>query len=192
MLRTDHQVAGRGRLDRRWDAPPRANLLVSILFRDVPEHPGELTRRVGLAALDACTACAGVVPALKWPNDLVLGDRKLGGILAQRSPSGPVVVGLGLNVGWAPSEAARLGDAISPRHVLAALLAAYDALPTDVDARYRERLSTLGRRVRVELPNSEIHGTAIDVERDGRLVVLDTCGVTQRLDVGDVVHLRPA
>src|SRR5688572_8299595 len=86
VLRTDHQLAGRGRLDRRWDAPPRANLLVSILFLDVPEHPGELTRRIGLAALDACRACAGVEPTLKWPNDLLLdtagtGERKLGGIL---------------------------------------------------------------------------------------------------------------
>src|SRR5688572_4438780 len=118
VLRTDHQVAGRGRLDRRWDAPPRANLLVSMLFRDVPEHPGELTRRVGLAALDACGSCAGVAPTLKWPNDLMLGDRKLGGILAQRSPTGPVVVGLGLNVGWAPPGAACLGAGMSPRSVL--------------------------------------------------------------------------
>ena len=162
-----------------------------MLFRDVPVHPGELTRRVGLAALEACRSCAGVAPTLKWPNDVMLDDRKLGGILAQRSPTGPVVVGLGLNVGWAPPEAACLGGGTTPREVLAALLTAYDTLPTDIDARYRDPLATLGRRVRVELPSSEIHGTAIDVERDGRLVVLDTCGVTHRLDVGDVVHLRP-
>ena len=56
MLVADHQTAGRGRLDRRWDAPPGANLLVSLLFHDVPAQPGELTRRVGLAAVDAVPA----------------------------------------------------------------------------------------------------------------------------------------
>ena len=58
MLVADHQTAGRGRLDRRWDAPPGANLLVSILFHDVPAHPSELTRRVALAAVDACAAAS--------------------------------------------------------------------------------------------------------------------------------------
>ena len=53
VLVADHQTAGRGRLDRRWDAPPGANLLVSILFHVVPDPPGELTRRVGLAAIAA-------------------------------------------------------------------------------------------------------------------------------------------
>src|SRR5680860_1148352 len=55
---TDHQTAGRGRLDRVWTAPPGANLLVSMLFRAVPDHPGDLTRRVGLAAVDAARRVA--------------------------------------------------------------------------------------------------------------------------------------
>ena len=59
---------------------------------------------------------------------------------------------MGLNVGWAPDGAARLGDGIDPLDVLRALLAAYDALPADVGGRYRAALVTLGRRVRVELP----------------------------------------
>jgi BirA family transcriptional regulator, biotin operon repressor / biotin---[acetyl-CoA-carboxylase] ligase len=104
VLVTDHQTAGRGRLDRRWDAPPGANLLVSMLFRDVPDPPVALTHRVGLAVVDAARDIAGAVEqhvdvSLKWPNDVLLGGRKLAGILAQRSPDGPVVVGLGLNVG---------------------------------------------------------------------------------------------
>ena len=59
VLVADHQTAGKGRLDRRWDAPPGANLLVSILFHDVPPDPGELTRRVSVAAVDACRELAG-------------------------------------------------------------------------------------------------------------------------------------
>ena len=143
-----------------------------MLFRHVPDPPGELTRRFGLAALEACRRTAGV-RGLKWPNDLVADGAKLAGILAERVPSGPVVVGLGLNVGWAPPRAARLGDGIEPLDVLAvAMLAAYDELPGDVFERYRSRLVTLGQDVRVELPAGHIEGRAVDVERDGRLVAL--------------------
>jgi BirA family transcriptional regulator, biotin operon repressor / biotin---[acetyl-CoA-carboxylase] ligase len=191
VLMADHQTAGRGRLDRRWDAPSGANLLVSLLFRDVPVHPVELTQRVSLAAVDACRSVAGVEPVLKWPNDLLLADRKLAGVLAQRSPDGSVVVGIGLNVGWAPDGAARLDGTHQPLEVLMAMLAAYDELPADIGPRYRDALATLGCRVRVELVGAVLEGTAIDVETDGRLVVLDACAVTHRIDVGDVVHLRP-
>lgn len=192
VLVADHQTAGRGRLDRRWDAPAGDNLLVSILFHDVPPHPSELTRRVALAAVDACRAVAGVDVALKWPNDLLVGDAKLAGILAERNAAGAVVVGMGLNVGWAPEGAARLGPPHTPADVLAALLTAYDALPADTHERYRAALGTLGRQVRIELPSGFLEGTATDVEADGRLVVIDTCAVTHRLAAGDVVHLRPA
>jgi BirA family transcriptional regulator, biotin operon repressor / biotin---[acetyl-CoA-carboxylase] ligase len=192
VLAADHQTAGRGRLDRRWDAPPGANLLVSILFRHVPAAPGEFVRRVGLAATDAARELSGLDVGLKWPNDLVVDGAKLAGILAQRAPGGEVVVGLGLNVRWAPPGAVRLGDRLAPATVLAALLEAYDRLPSDITQRYRERLHTLGQWVRVELPDAEIVGRATDVEPDGRLVVLDECGITHRLDVGDIVHLRSA
>ena len=190
-----HQTAGRGRLDRRWDAPPGANLLVSLLFRDVPAAAHELTWRVGLAACAAAEQVAGVTPTLKWPNDLLVDDRKLAGVLAQASFGAPggaaIVVGIGMNVRWAPEGAARLGKGVDPLDVLAALLAAYDALPADVLPLYRQRLGTLGRAVRVELPGGEVlNGRAVDADPDGRLVVLDACAVTHRLDVGDIVHLR--
>jgi BirA family biotin operon repressor/biotin-[acetyl-CoA-carboxylase] ligase len=203
VLRADHQTAGRGRLDRRWEAPRGANLLVSVLFVEPPVVPARLTQAVGLAALDAIETEAGADLtgrlALKWPNDLLLDDRKLSGVLAQRSPhTGAVVVGLGLNVGWAPDGAASLrGDLgldVEPAALLDRLLHALDAVlgAHDLAERYRERLSTLGARVRVELPGGDaLVGTAIDVDGDGRLVVDD--GATRTvLDVGDIVHLRPA
>jgi BirA family biotin operon repressor/biotin-[acetyl-CoA-carboxylase] ligase len=197
VLVAEHQTAGRGRLDRRWEAPAGANLLVSILFHDVPRQPSELTRRVALAAADACRELAGIDVALKWPNDLLVGEAKLAGILAERNADGSVVVGMGLNVGWAPPGAARLATSetdpsLTPDVVLAAFLAAYDALPADCHERYRAALGTLRRRVRVELPAGFLEGTAVDVEPDGRLVVVDTCAVTHRLAAGDVIHLRPA
>lgn len=190
VLVTAHQTAGRGRLDRRWDAPPGTNLLVSILFRTVPEPPVELTHRVALAAIRAVRAVAGVEARLKWPNDVLVDGRKLAGILAQRVDDA-VVVGMGLNVAWAPEGAARLGPAYEPGAVLHALLRTYDELPADVSEAYRAALATLGAAVRVELPGAVLDGRAVDVDPDGRLVVLDACAVTHRVDVGDVIHLRP-
>lgn len=204
VLVADHQTAGRGRLDRRWDAPARVNLLVSILFRTVPTPASELTQRVGLAAVDACRSAAGVEAELKWPNDVLVGDRKLAGILAQRAADDSIVVGVGLNVGWAPEGAASLRHSASSRRtesaagvpsplaVLAALLAAYDSLPDDIGLRYRAALATLGRRVEVQVPGGRIDGRAVDIDHLGRLIVVDAEGLTHRLDVGDVVHVRDA
>jgi BirA family biotin operon repressor/biotin-[acetyl-CoA-carboxylase] ligase len=192
VLRADHQTAGRGRFDRRWEAPPGSNLLASILFRVVPADPGELLRRLGLAAVHAARPLTSSDVALKWPNDVLLDGRKLAGLLAQRADDGSVVVGIGLNVTWAPDGAAKLGDELRPAGVLVAILEAFDALPHDIDGAYRDELATLGKRVRVELPTGDIVGTAVDVERDGRLVVVDECAISHRLSIGDIVHLRPA
>jgi BirA family transcriptional regulator, biotin operon repressor / biotin---[acetyl-CoA-carboxylase] ligase len=192
VLFADHQTAGRGRLGRRWEAPPGSNLLVSILFRTVPDEPSELTRRLGLAVVHAASALGVTGAGLKWPNDVLIDGDKLAGILAQRAVNGSVIVGVGVNVGWAPDGAARLGSGHSPADVLRAVLTAHDDLPADIAGEYRSNLVTLGMRVRVERPNDDVVGTAIDVEADGRLVVLDECAVTHRLDVGDIVHLRPA
>jgi BirA family biotin operon repressor/biotin-[acetyl-CoA-carboxylase] ligase len=196
VLVAAHQTAGRGRLDRRWDAPPGANLLVSMLFRHVPRHLHELTQRVALAAADAAERTAGVRAELKWPNDLLVDGAKLAGVLAQASgaPGSTeqvVVVGIGVNVGWAPEGATRLGDAVAPLEVLAALLSAFDELPADIAPLYRSRLGTIGRQVRVERGDGVLEGRAVDVEADGRLVVIDDCAITHRIDTGDVVHLRP-
>lgn len=111
----DHQVGGRGRRGRSWVAPPGSSLLVSLLFRPrlAASRLGLLASICGLAAADACLAVAGVRPGLKWPNDLVVADRKLAGVLAEADLEGgaarAVVVGVGLNVRWpagTPGEAA--------------------------------------------------------------------------------------
>jgi len=108
VARADHQSAGRGRLGRRWEAPPGANLLASVLLRP-PLELDEFhlcTAAVALAAVTACVAAAGIEPSIKWPNDLLVGERKLAGILAETVGAGEadaqraLVVGLGLNVGW--------------------------------------------------------------------------------------------
>ena len=208
VLATDHQTAGRGRLDRRWDAPPGTNLLVSMVVAPIPAVPAEVTHRVGLAAVAAVRRflATDVAPTvgLKWPNDVLLDGRKLAGILAQRVPGrNAVVVGMGLNVGWAPEGAAALGlltddaladSVVTPPRLLRALLEEFDALPRDVSALYRDALVTIGRLVRVELPGDApaLLGRAVAVDDSGRLVVVDADEMSHDLDVGDVVHVRQA
>jgi BirA family biotin operon repressor/biotin-[acetyl-CoA-carboxylase] ligase len=209
VLVADHQSAGKGRLGRTWDAPPGASLLVSILL--APGLGGgvlhRLTQATGVAAVDACEATAGVRPELKWPNDLLVGGRKLAGILAetviQRGQVVGVVVGIGVNVNWPaelPAELAGVMTALNHEAgrdvdrdaLLDALLAGLAA--TDWDAladAYRARLGTLGQRVRVDLGTVDVVGTAVDVTDAGELVVEADGGSRHVVSAGDVVHLRP-
>ena len=208
VLRADYQSAGRGRLDRTWEAPRGANLLVSLLFRQIPERLHVLTQVVALAAASVAREECGVDVVLKWPNDLLIGTEKVAGILAQAAPvdeSGHipfVVVGIGCNLAWAPPGAASLASSgwttpMTPAQFLEHMLPRIDALlALDDEAMHSEylaHLATVGSHVKVEMPNGEfITGRALSVEPDGRLVVLDECAMTHRIDTADVVHLRPA
>jgi BirA family biotin operon repressor/biotin-[acetyl-CoA-carboxylase] ligase len=181
VVAAGHQTAGRGRRGRTWESRPGSALLVSVVLRPAPAL---VTLAAGVAAAEACEAVAGVAVALKWPNDLLRGEAKLGGILSELV-GGAAVVGLGVNLGWAPAGAARLGAGVDPMALLHAYLAALDA-GGDVLARYRGRCATLGRRVRVELPGGAVEGVATDVDPEGRLLVDG-----RAIAAGDVVHLRP-
>lgn len=199
VLRTDHQTAGRGRLDRRWDAPTGTNLLASMYLDAAESTAVDLMHRVGLAIVAAVSELEPTdsTVGLKWPNDVLLHGTKLAGVLAQRSTGAPgIVVGFGVNVGWAPHGAARVHDldiSVTPASLLERVLDAFDALPADISASYRARLQTIGQRVRVELPGSvNVSGQAIDVDGDGRLMVRLDDNEVRLFDVGDVVHLRLA
>jgi BirA family biotin operon repressor/biotin-[acetyl-CoA-carboxylase] ligase len=216
VLRTDHQTAGRGRLGRTWEAPPGANLLVSILFRGVGEPAHRMTQLLGASCALVLRREFGIAAGLKWPNDVVVsradGDVKIAGILAQVGVVASdgrvdVVVGMGLNVGWAPppeiapatcvrNESANASSAL-PHDVLMKILDTFDELESmtvdEAFATYESLLTTVGKRVRCELPDGEnITGRAVGVEADGRLRIVDECAVTHRVDTADVVHLRSA
>ncbi len=211
----DHQTAGRGRLDRRWLAPPGTSLLVSVLLRPAvaTEHWHLVTVAASLAVADALEKLAGIRVGLKWPNDLVVDDRKIAGVLAESSLGGPggpaLVVGLGCNVDWheMPDELRDLAtacNAVSDRPVdredlLVEFLRSFEVMYAGLgDGAARERLrqrerqhsTTLGRRVRVEQPDGVVVGTAVDLTTQGALVV--DCGAGRKVfAVADVVHLRP-
>lgn len=160
----DHQSAGRGRLDRHWEAPEGTALLVSFVL---PLNP-LLSLAAGVAAAEACGA--GV--RLKWPNDLLLEGRKVGGILVETT-SAKAICGVGINLTWAPEGAAMLSQ---PRDELLAKLRAaihiWSSTPADaVVTRWRQLSESLGRRVRLTMGSQIVEGTAEDISPKGELII---------------------
>ena len=160
----DHQTAGRGRHDRRWEAPPGTALLVSFVLDPRPL----LSLAAGVAAAEAC----GPQVRLKWPNDLLLDGRKLGGILIEATPQ-KAVAGIGINLTWAPDGAAKLGQPrdevlMRLRDQIAAWTAATDETILE---RWRKLSATLGRRVRIEVAGQVTEGVAEAVGPRGELIV---------------------
>lgn len=207
----DHQTAGRGRLQRTWVAPKGSALLMSVLLRPPPPAAHLAVTAVACAAAAACRTVAGFEPGLKWPNDLLAGDRKLGGVLAEASTRRgqvvAVVVGLGLNLHRPTARPPDLQLIATDLDTWAAHPVSRDALlealleelgrryPPKADAlmnEYRKRCVTLGQWVTVELPDRTIAGTAFAIDDGGRLEVATDDGHTISVDVGDVIHLRPA
>jgi BirA family transcriptional regulator, biotin operon repressor / biotin---[acetyl-CoA-carboxylase] ligase len=208
----DEQTAGRGRRGRTWTAPPGSSLLMSVLVR--PELPIERVHVVSLAAAlalrDAVTAVTGIDVGLKWPNDLIVGDRKIAGVLAEADVASDgsvqaVVVGLGCNVDWPsiPTELEgiatacnlEVGHPVDRAVVLEAFLDKLSSRLRELDrvpADYRAALDTIGRQVRVDLGDRQIEGAAVDLDDAGRLIVMTGEGTRTTVAVGDVVHLRDA
>lgn len=227
----EHQTAARGRLDREWSAPARSGLTFSMLLRpsdvtpDVmpdlqvglpplasvavpPARWSLLPLVVGVGIASALRRVAEVDIGLKWPNDLMIGDRKLAGILAEVVDDA-VVVGVGLNVTVREAELpvptaislALAGASTTDRDTLlrAALRGTGDEYlawrrvegdgELSVLPRYRELCVTLGRDVRVDLGGDSLEGRAVDISADGSLVVETSAG-RRSVSAGDVVHVR--
>lgn len=205
----DHQTAGRGRLDRTWETPPGSALTFSVVVDPgLPDHDWPLLPlAVALAVADGVRRCADVPAVVKWPNDLLVEDRKVAGILLERVAGADgrplAVIGIGINVGLAEADlpvptatslaiagsgADRLDVFAAVVPSLATVLGALADEPQAVLERYRTECDTIGREVRVSLPDGEeLTGTATGLDRSGRLLVGD-----RAVGAGDVVHVRPA
>ncbi len=211
VLLAEHQTAGRGRLGREWVTPARSSLTVSFLLvpRDVDaERWPWLPLLTGIATAAAVRRVTGVEVELKWPNDVLVGGLKLGGILLERVEHDGVaaaVVGIGINcaqeaeelpVPEATSLALVTGAPVDRSVLWAALVeelaTRYDAWRSGATMRaeYLELCRTPGQDVRVVVPGGEVLGTAVDVDENGRLVVRTQTG-DERLGAGDVVYVRP-
>jgi BirA family transcriptional regulator, biotin operon repressor / biotin---[acetyl-CoA-carboxylase] ligase len=212
------QSAGRGRLDRRWVAPPDRSLAASLLVRaDLTDADrGWLPLVAGAAMRDAVASVLleGAAVTVKWPNDVLVGGRKICGILCQVAADGSVVVGAGVNLTFAAEElptptstsltlegaigdAADLADRVLSAfrsdllEAVRALVAGAAAAET-VRSRVRAACDTIGRRVRVELPDGDVvEADATGLDDEGRLLVTGTERLSA-VSVGDVTHLRYA
>ncbi len=212
VLIAEFQDSGRGRHERSWVSPARAQIAMSILVRlggiDAAVL-GWLPLLTGVAVVDAVRATTGLDANLKWPNDVLIEGRKVAGILAEvASGSGEpaVVVGVGLNVSLTEAElpvphavSLELAGArdVDRTELALALLRAFakhfdewrtaDWDVTALAAAYRDRCATLGAQVRAELPGGEVlTGVATDIDPSGRLIIGD-----RAVTAGDVTHLRP-
>lgn len=214
LVLADEQTAGRGRLDRKWVAPVATSLLFSLLFRprESPRGPGVAshsplcyTMICALAVRDVAAQRLGIPIGIKWPNDLLHGGRKLGGILTEISSGGAgapyVIVGIGLNINWDPSGAAfdhpatSLSNAAGRpvergeflRAVVEAIADRYARLGAGESPvkEWEAALDTIGREVIVDLQGERLVGPAVGVDTDGALLVRTGDGV-RRVVAGDV------
>lgn len=210
VLLAEEQTTGRGRRGRGWVAPKYSSVMMSVLVRPLVEQSrwGWLPLLTALAVVDAVGAL-GVQAGIKWPNDVLIAEAKLAGVLCEvvQTPEGPcVVAGCGINVHQRadelPSSAATsvfAAGGVADRELLAVeYLVAWErwferwvANDPNVHTRYVERSSTLGSEVQLDLPDGQVmHGTATSLDRNGRLVIRSD-GVERAIAAADVVHLRP-
>jgi len=201
------QTAGQGRLGRSWISEPGSSISLSLLLR-----PRDLERKSWLTLMMAAAVRATVKavvpdsnPLIKWPNDVLVSERKISGILA-KAIDHEVVLGVGLNLrtqASAPETAIaleELGCQLSFDDVLFELLTQFRAryakfqsdatwAISDVVAECREHSATLGSRVMALLPGgSKLEGVAIDVDADGNLLVESESIHT--ISAADIIHLR--
>ena len=205
LVAAGHQTRGRGRLDRSWLDEPGA-LLFSIVLRPSlePERGGLLALLAGASMAGALRQATGAAITCKWPNDLLDGQAKVGGILAgsvvREGILGFVVIGVGVNLS-APPDVAGAGalDGGDPAEVLGAFLETFarDYAPSAegfaglVLERFRAVCSTFGQEVRATTTDGRlVVGEAVDVDVLGGLVVRSGTG-TETVRFGDVEHLRP-
>lgn len=211
----ESQAHGRGRLGRRWESPAGKGLWLSILLRPVL-HPSAATQLTVMAAVAGSRAIAeqtGLVPEIKWPNDLLLKGRKFGGILLELSAEldhvRHVVLGIGLDVNVTPADlpapiqsvatslAIELGRPVDRPALAAALLEkldeAYGQLRhggfSALAEEWEEQCSTLGRRVSIRTGPREITGTAEALDPEGALLLRTEHGRLERIVGGDVTLL---
>ena len=213
LLISDYQTDGRGRKDRKWDAPPGRNLIFSVLLH--PKWPSErhqlVTPALALATVEVLENF-GLRASVKWPNDVMIelgGHKKIAGILAEyvHQENPVLVVGMGLNVGWphqkdsAPPNSTSLtacGIEKDRSELLIEILKNFEERLIEISSEngdrtfrqaYIAKSSTIGNQVKVEHVKGDTIGKVIDIEKDGSLIIENEDGITS-ITEGDVIHLR--
>jgi BirA family biotin operon repressor/biotin-[acetyl-CoA-carboxylase] ligase len=215
-LITEFQTAGRGRLDRKWQAAPGSSVMASVLLRPSFKDDSAIgwLSLMMAEAIKSALAEVGIEPKIKWPNDVLVKGQKISGILAEaNSDLSAVVVGFGINVnqsaqelptGSATSLLVEGATSLDRDSLLAQTLSHFqqlyldfveaggDALASGLRAKIIESSATIGELVEVSFPDgSSAVGEAIGIDEGGRLQVLSSTK-TLTVSAGDVLHLRTA
>lgn len=214
VVLAEEQTSGRGRKGRLWHSPRGEGIFLSVLLRPPGDalEVARLTLVAGVAVVEAVEATTGVRLGLKWPNDLLYGGAKVGGILTENTSGGQVIIGIGINANQTefPSELKnkatslllaaghpvdRAAIAVALLQHLEALYGAFlgGALSSILDD-WRRYSVTLGQRVRVVIDQDVLEGVAVDIDDHGALILeVEEEGVarTERLWAGEITMLRP-
>jgi len=209
VIATSNQTAGRGRMDRMWSMDPGVGVALTVVIsRTAVGSPLHLTRlplstAAGLARIIADLAPDGVNVAVKWPNDVLIGGRKVAGILIESLDTDRLAIGIGINLTGVPDGLlADTATSLSAEGVSLAAATLVPALAESVLHRAQgvdedmlladlyNAIDTIGRQVRIELPDGRfVTGRATALGTTGSLIV-DTGHGTEELVAGDVTHLR--
>jgi len=206
------QIKGRGRMGRIWASPKSKGIYISIILRPqlLPNEAAKLTLLSAVAVSEAIRDTTGLLSYIKWPNDILINDRKLGGILIEMDAEMDIVkfaiIGIGINVNskraHLPDKATSLkeenGEAVSRVELLKEILRKIEKLYLllqregfhPVVERWRELSSTLGKRVKISYHREHIEGEAIDVDLDGGLLIRNDSGFIEKIMAGDVIRIR--
>ena len=206
----EEQTAGRGRRQRMWISP-QGGIALSIILRPSVQHLPQMIMLASLAVTAAIEAVTGLKAGIKWPNDVLIGRKKVCGILIENQLRGGnlefTVVGIGINVNMDPlvypeiadiatSLSAEKGQPVSRVELVQKLMVEVEKLYLDLKAgqslhqRWRERLVILGQMVQITEEGKVEQGVAEDVNLDGSLLLRHSDGSLTRIVAGDVT-LRP-
>lgn len=209
LVIAEEQTAGQGRAGRHWHTPPHTALALSLVLRPTlaAAHGMRLVMLAGLAACEAIEQVTQLPVQLKWPNDVLVNGKKVGGILVESGLTGTTldyaVVGLGLNVNFSPDPAlvafpatglaAEAGHPIDRVRLLRALLARFEVhypmlttQPEQLHAAWAARLTLLHTPIVVHTATGATAGEAEGVDPAGQLLVRSTDGALLRVAAGDV------
>ena len=209
------QHAGKGRMGRQWESPAGVNIYLSIILRPLfpPSKIPLITLMTAVACAEAIEETTGVLPAIKWPNDLLIGEKKIGGILTEADMEMDrinfVIVGIGINVNMsgsalpsslrntATSLQEALGKEVSRVPLIQALLRKFELWYTRfkegkgkaITRRWEELSQIRGKEVSVDFMGETVKGQALEIDEDGALLVQEAGGEVKRIVAGDV-HVR--
>ncbi len=208
----EQQEKGRGRMGRRWFSPKGKGIYCSVILRPSmqPAQVPLVTLMAAVAAAQAVEAATELKPEIKWPNDLLIGSKKVAGILTELSAElnrvNYVVLGIGMNVNTprrdlpahATSLAEELGKKVDRLQVARSLLEQMDRLYgvflqggiAPVLEAWRRYAGFLGRRIRVALEGRVVDGQALDVDASGALLVRTDSGLVESCSAGEVLVVR--